>query len=452
MLNKFNDCINHFLNKILFHFCSSNMQILAPFVMESAAITEITEGTVIAKVTSDDTDAHNIKDVPLTYIGLESETDQPAPPPGGSSAEGEIQQVPTRTQTPALTPTIRGFLPAFHSTFQTETDSGMMVDEVGCGETHDFKVDRSCTDVFCCVIFALFLIGLIATALYAFSYGDPVMLVYPQDSKGNLCGLGPYANKKYLFMFDLLDCKKLGPAVSLVGCPTSQDICIEKCPDHDFVFLEDMKSQNKKNLICKEGVNVTNKSVGQLIWDRDCAAYYLKSMPMLYRCIPDPKSLDPAGIFGKNLTLVNSYNVTIDWKILTKLISVYKDFLKAREYRVKIIKCLKAHDDVIFMAIFIAMLISFVWIVLMQWMASCMVWMSLGVFAIVWPLLSILCWRKYILFKGTNETALSLDMIVEVNIRKDWFYLSAGCLKNNGGNFQFYFDRPVCRIPYIYAY
>lgn len=42
--------------------------------------------------------------------------------------------------------------------------------------------DRSCTDIFCCLIFLAFLAGMAATAAYGFAKGDPRLLLTAWDA------------------------------------------------------------------------------------------------------------------------------------------------------------------------------------------------------------------------------------------------------------------------------
>lgn len=49
-------------------------------------------------------------------------------------------------------------------------------------------MDRSCTDVFICMIFVVFSCGMFATAAYGYAKGDPYKLITPFDVDGNQCG------------------------------------------------------------------------------------------------------------------------------------------------------------------------------------------------------------------------------------------------------------------------
>ena len=48
--------------------------------------------------------------------------------------------------------------------------------------------DRSCTDVLCMLLFAIFMSIMIAISIYAYVKGDPVKILTKYDSNGNMCG------------------------------------------------------------------------------------------------------------------------------------------------------------------------------------------------------------------------------------------------------------------------
>ena len=52
--------------------------------------------------------------------------------------------------------------------------------------------------------------------------GDPEKLLYPTDSLGNVCGVGEFSDRPYLFFFDLVACANIGASVVSAGCPTPQ--------------------------------------------------------------------------------------------------------------------------------------------------------------------------------------------------------------------------------------
>ena len=87
-------------------------------------------------------------------------------------------------------------------------------------EPHVISKDRSCTDVLCLLLFVVFLVAWVVVGVWAFANGDPNRLVYPSNSKGEICGRGDYADKPYLLFFDLSRCISVSSVTS--GCPTPQ--------------------------------------------------------------------------------------------------------------------------------------------------------------------------------------------------------------------------------------
>ncbi|KAH8247236.1 hypothetical protein KR038_000744 [Drosophila bunnanda] len=151
--------------------------------------------------------------------------------------------------------------------------------------------DRSCTDVPCLLLFALFLVGWGFIAQYAIKHGDLNKLMVPTDSFNRKCGIDSgVLNKKNLFFFNLEQC--IDPLVPLTGCPTPQ-ICVEKCPSQTFVWdtmknslsFEDLHSR----LIClteETKAQIRNKDqMNDAIQKNLCARWYIKSAPFLNRCL-----------------------------------------------------------------------------------------------------------------------------------------------------------------------
>ena len=50
------------------------------------------------------------------------------------------------------------------------------------------KWDRTCTDVICCLVFMVFLVTMVGLSFIGFTKGDPLRLLTPYDSVGNMCG------------------------------------------------------------------------------------------------------------------------------------------------------------------------------------------------------------------------------------------------------------------------
>uniref|UniRef100_A0A8D3DCK2 Choline transporter-like protein n=1 Tax=Scophthalmus maximus TaxID=52904 RepID=A0A8D3DCK2_SCOMX len=77
--------------------------------------------------------------------------------------------------------------------------------------------NRGCTDIVCCILFILAIIGYIAVGILAWSQGDPRKVIYPTDSRGQFCGQAgtPLENKPQLFYFNIMKCARLHPVLVL---------------------------------------------------------------------------------------------------------------------------------------------------------------------------------------------------------------------------------------------
>ncbi|XP_037625984.1 choline transporter-like protein 5-B isoform X2 [Sebastes umbrosus] len=149
---------------------------------------------------------------------------------------------------------------------------------------------RSCTDMVCCVIFIVVIVGYIALGTVAWIHGDPRKVVYPTDSFGQFCGHPntPNANKAILLYFNMLKCANPSVLINL-QCPTTQ-ICVSRCPDR-FETLADArpKTQNWRyyKQFCKPRIGISSKSAAEILRDEDCPSMIVPSRPFLQRCFPD---------------------------------------------------------------------------------------------------------------------------------------------------------------------
>uniref|UniRef100_A0A8C7WFP9 Choline transporter-like protein n=1 Tax=Oncorhynchus mykiss TaxID=8022 RepID=A0A8C7WFP9_ONCMY len=64
----------------------------------------------------------------------------------------------------------------------------------------------SCTDIICCVLFIVVILGYMAVGILAWLYGDPRHVLYPRNSTGMFCGIGPNKAQPSVFYFDILKC------------------------------------------------------------------------------------------------------------------------------------------------------------------------------------------------------------------------------------------------------
>lgn len=237
---------------------------------------------------------------------------------------------------------------------------------------------RSCTDIICLFLFIAFLAGWGVVAFFAFREGDPRILIYPTDSQGNICGIGELEKKKFLFFFDMLKCAS--PNVLINGCPTPQ-VCVEQCPNETFhvaSYLRTNPDELKNKLICKYNVSKEDRDIQSLLESDDCAKLYLKSIAIVGRCIPEiflnniDKVLD-----SKNNKTVNDGTQDITADSIKNATGTLAKFLSYREFGEKIFVDFKTSWKYILLGLFLSMLVSLIWIVLMRWIAGPMIWLSI---------------------------------------------------------------------------
>uniref|UniRef100_A0A8C4EEU6 Choline transporter-like protein n=1 Tax=Dicentrarchus labrax TaxID=13489 RepID=A0A8C4EEU6_DICLA len=238
--------------------------------------------------------------------------------------------------------------------------------------------NRSCTDVVCCVIFIIVILGYIALGTVAWIHGDPRKVVYPTDSHGQFCGHQntPNANKAILFYFNMLKCAN--PAVLInLQCPTTQ-LCVSKCPDRFATLLD---AWNTKNW---DYYKQFCKPVAEVIRDEDCPSMIVPSRPFLQRCFPD--FITRNGILTvANQTIFkdgdNNQRSVSDLKDAAKGIA---NLLNAKEVGMKIFEDYANSWDWILIGLIITMVVSLVFILLLRYTAGVLLWLIIfGVIAVV---------------------------------------------------------------------
>ncbi|XP_023263837.1 choline transporter-like protein 5-B isoform X1 [Seriola lalandi dorsalis] len=237
--------------------------------------------------------------------------------------------------------------------------------------------NRSCTDVVCCVIFVIVILGYIALGTVAWIHGDPRKVVYPTDSHGQFCGQKntPNANKAILFYFNMLKCAN--PAVLInLQCPTTQ-LCVSKCPDR-FDTLPNAWKTNKWEYykqFCKPGFVIGSKSVTEVMRDEDCPSIIVPSRPFLQRCFPD-------FITRNGLLTVANQTMFRDGDNNERSVSDLKDaakgiasLLSAKEVGMKIFEDYANSWMWILTGLVITMIVSLLFILLLRYTAGVLLWL-----------------------------------------------------------------------------
>ncbi|CAH8449580.1 unnamed protein product [Schistosoma bovis] len=296
---------------------------------------------------------------------------------------------------------------------------------------------RTCTDIPCCILFSIFIVGFLIVTLWSFAMGDFKRVVHPTNSQGQVCGRD-VPGKPYLFFFDLQSCLKLGPALVVTGCPTPQ-VCVASCPKYYWSWKGpfDQKLQYVRSLmICVGGVDANdpkfaNQSIDQLVQDKQCAPYVYHSRSMLGRCIPSQVSrLMGNGTgqvrdeTGKPILLMNAKNQEVNGMEVVKSRKLVLEFTTFFE---KVVADLSQTWHVILVCISVSVVLSFCWIVLLRCCASVMVWTSLILFVALFSFGTGFCFYRWSVLRktteGSNDLEFSLDIASYFRLASTWLAL-----------------------------
>uniref|UniRef100_G1R3N3 Choline transporter-like protein n=1 Tax=Nomascus leucogenys TaxID=61853 RepID=G1R3N3_NOMLE len=223
--------------------------------------------------------------------------------------------------------------------------------------------NRSCTDVICCVLFLLFILGYIVVGIVAWLYGDPRQVLYPRNSTGAYCGMGENKDKPYLLYFNIFSCILSTNIISVaengLQCPTPQ-VCVSSCPEDLWTVEKNQFSQTvgevfytKNRNFCLPGVpwNMVNITLQAELLAPDPAARL--SLPALGRCFP-----------WTNVTPPSLPGITNDTTI-QQGISGLIDSLNARDISVKIFEDFAQSWYWILVALGVALVLSLLFILLL---------------------------------------------------------------------------------------
>ncbi|XP_051043258.1 choline transporter-like protein 4 [Phodopus roborovskii] len=265
--------------------------------------------------------------------------------------------------------------------------------------------NRGCTDIICCVLFLLFILGYIVVGLVAWVYGDPRQVLYPRNSTGAYCGIGENKDKPYVLYFNIFSCVVATNIISVaqngLKCPTPQ-VCVSSCPDAPWAVGEAHLSktvievyEEKKNF-CLPGVS-PDMTVKDSLHQELCPSFLLPSTPALGRCFPSP---------NVNYTLpeypwINNATVSSG-------ISDLLDSINARDISVKIFEDFARSWHWILMALGVALVLSLLFILLLRLVAAPLVLLLIvGVLAVL-AYGIYHCWQQYRMLRDKGASISQL--------------------------------------------
>ncbi|XP_043388965.1 choline transporter-like protein 2 isoform X2 [Chelonia mydas] len=292
--------------------------------------------------------------------------------------------------------------------------------------------DRGCTDIICCILLLIAILGYVIVGVVAWTHGDPRKVIYPTDSRGQFCGqLGtPNENKPFLFYFNIMKCAS--PLVLLeFQCPTKQ-ICVNKCPDRYLTYLK-VRTQLTKDFeyykqFCVPEFNTQQKSVPEVLRDGDCPAMITPSKPLARRCLPAINTKKGVIMVGNETTFDDGWGQTK--RNVTELVEGAKKanvVLEARQLAMKIFEDYTVSWYWIIIGLVIALVISFIFIVLLRFLAGIMIWVMIVLVILVLGYGIFHCYMEYARLKGEAGSDVSLkdlgfqtDLHVYLHLKQTW--------------------------------
>ncbi|KAK7888905.1 hypothetical protein WMY93_024465 [Mugilogobius chulae] len=237
--------------------------------------------------------------------------------------------------------------------------------------------NRNCTDVACCFIFIIVIIGYIALGTVAWSLGDPRKVVYPTDSRGQFCGQKgtTNSNKTTLFYFNILNCAN--PAVLInLQCPTTQ-LCVSKCPDRFARFLDSQSGANWEyyKQFCKPDFVLGSKPSSEVIRDEDCPSLIVPSKPFLQRCFPDFNTRNGIVTVANRTVFRDGLNILRNISDLQDAATGINNLLNAKQVFTRVFEDYANTWHWILLGLVITMVLSLVFILLLRYIAGVLLWL-----------------------------------------------------------------------------
>uniref|UniRef100_A0A4W5NTY7 Choline transporter-like protein n=1 Tax=Hucho hucho TaxID=62062 RepID=A0A4W5NTY7_9TELE len=290
---------------------------------------------------------------------------------------------------------------------------------------------EGCTDVFCCILFILAILGYFAVGILAWSQGDPRKVIYPTDSRGQFCGQAgtPLEKKPLLFYFNILKCAS--PLTLLeFQCPTTQ-LCVESCPTKHMTLVNAYLNKGEQEYykqFCKEGVDFSKMSAPEILKHGLCPSMLMSSKPFTRRCLPALSTMKGGVVVVGNETSFDNgkggkVNAT-DFLDASKKSNVV---VEARQVAMRIFEDYTVSWYWILIGLVIAMVVSLIFIVLLRYLAGIMIWVMIVMVILVIGYGIFHCAMEYRSLKGEpgsdvtiRDLGLQTDFSVYLQIRQTW--------------------------------
>ncbi|AWP21389.1 putative choline transporter-like protein 4 [Scophthalmus maximus] len=285
---------------------------------------------------------------------------------------------------------------------------------------------RGCTDIICCILFMAVILGYVAVGILAWLYGDPRHVLYPRNSTGWFCGIGPNKGRPSLFYFDILKCATsvnvMATALNGFQCPTTQ-VCVEKCPSSFWAvgilsYLPTVKPASVFNQsLCVPSLHLENTTltVKDIVDKELCPFFHMPTISVLGRCLPDVAALGKIPSEFSNIPgLPSSVNDTVD--LIKNGTGDILNGFNARDIGVRIFEDFASSWPWILLGLLIAMVVSMLFLLLLRFTAPVMVWVLIvGVLGAgaygIWH-----CYWEYDNYKKASASISDIGFTTNFNV------------------------------------
>nr|XP_040044194.1 choline transporter-like protein 4 [Gasterosteus aculeatus aculeatus] len=282
---------------------------------------------------------------------------------------------------------------------------------------------RGCTDIICCVLFMAVVLGYVAVGILAWLFGDPRHVLYPRNSTGWFCGIGPNKGRPNLFYFDIVKCatsaNAMATALNGFQCPTTQ-VCVASCPT-GFGAVGILSYGQKpadvfNQSLCVPSIQLatTDKTVKEIVDKELCPFFYMPTTPVLGRCLPDISALGRIPSEFSNIPGLPSINDTVD--LIKNGTGDIVGGFNARDIGVRIFEDFASSWPWILLGLVIAMVVSMLFLLLLRFTAPVMVWVLIvGVLGAgaygIWH-----CYWEYDNYKKDSATISNIGFTTNFNV------------------------------------
>ncbi|CAM4640095.1 unnamed protein product [Leuciscus chuanchicus] len=295
--------------------------------------------------------------------------------------------------------------------------------------------NRSCTDIICCILFMLVIVGYMVVGILAWLYGDPRHVLYPRNSTGMFCGIGQNKDKPSVLYFDIIKCATatniMAAALQGLQCPTTQ-VCVKSCPSEFWAlslgaYLPTANPANYfKQEFCVPSFQLqgTNLTTMEIINKELCPYYFTPTSSVLGRCLPSlggdafnigniPANFSIQGM-NQNQSLAAIVNATGDitngFNIKDVGLRIFEDFAKSWQWIVA--------------GLVIAMVVSVLFLLLLRFTAPILIWILIVGVLVVGAFGIWYCYNEYMSLANSsttfNNVGFTTNVKVYLQVRDTW--------------------------------